>query len=269
MGGAGSILQKNICIGRVDKMNKYFVAGKIEKSKLKNTWIFGLVVTLLAGVNTASGVSNYLRNIDAFEAQSITWQAVWGQSSLLWSLVFFPIAIAIRASSLMRLEHEQGNWRRLSSYGAEIQAYRGKLVVILRFIVFSQAIFVTQVLVACIFLRFNISVADFLSIVSWGLLGVIGALTIAALQLAVSTFVSSFATTVALGVMGAISSLLITLVSKQIANLYPYAQLSWGMRSRTMAWPEVSETILYLGVNAAVMAFAVVLTQIYLTRREY
>jgi len=100
----------------------------------------------LAALNTVNGVHTYLSETDAFRAQDITWQAVWGQGGLMWSIFFLPLLISIRAAGLTRMEHEHDNWRRMATYGATTTTYTGKLALTTLFALYCQTAFLLLVL---------------------------------------------------------------------------------------------------------------------------
>lgn len=241
----------------------------IERRKSKRAWVLLLVALLLVGLNAANGISNYLGNIDIFEAQGLTWIAVWGQAGLLWAILFFPFLITLRAASLTRMEHEQANWRRLASYGAHLRIYRGKLVLLAGFILLCQAIFVAAIFTASFALGFTLTLTDVTAMVCWGLLGAVGGMTIAAIQLLIGILVRSFATTVAVGLIASIGSLMVTLVAPALEAVYPYGQIGVGMRVRALDWLGLPETIGYLGWNAALILVAVGIGRLVLRRKEY
>lgn len=241
----------------------------IERRKSKRAWILLAVAVLLVGLNAFNGVGNYLSNTEAFRAQGMTWIAVWGQAGLLWAVLFFPFLITLRAASLTRMEHEQANWRRLASYGAHLRAYQGKLLLLAGFVVACQAIFTAVILVSSLALGFTLTGADLAAMACWGLLGSVGGLTVAAIQLLVGVLVRSFATTVAIGLIASVGSLMVTLVAPFFEALYPYAQIGVGMRVRALDWPSLAETTGFLVWNALLILVAVGIGRLVLRRKEH
>ncbi len=241
----------------------------IERQKSKRAWILLVVAVLLVGLNVFNGAGNYLGNADIFEAQGLTWIAVWGQAGLLWAILFFPFLITVRAASLTRMEHEQANWRRLASYGAHLRIYRGKIVLLAGFVLLCQAMFVAAVLVVSLALGFDLTPSDVAAMLSWGLLGAVGGMTVAAIQLLVGILVRSFATNVAIGLVASIGSLMVTLVAPLLEAVYPYAQIGVGMRVRALDWPTLPETLGYLTGNLLLILVAVFVGRLVLRRREH
>ena len=240
----------------------------IERRKSKRAWILMAVAMLLIGLNILNGIGNYLSNEVTFRAQGLDWIAIWGQAGLLWSVLFFPFLITLRAASLTRMEHEQANWRRMGSYWALGRIYGGKVVLLGGFVLLCQVLFVAAVIVVSLALGFTLTFADVWAMACWGLLGVVGGMSIAALQLFVGVLVRSFATTVAIGLIASIGSLMVTLVVPVLAVIYPYAQISVGMRVRALDWPGAPETVGYLVMNVVLILVAVFLGRLALHRRE-
>lgn len=241
----------------------------IERRKSKHSWVLLVVAVLLVGLNAFNGIGNYLSNLEVFESQGITWQAVWGQAGLLWAVLFLPFLITLRAASLTRMEHEQANWRRLASYGAHIRAYRGKLLVMAGFVLLCQAFFVTVIIGIGAALGFSLAAPDLAAMVCWGLLGVFGGMGVAAIQLLVGVLVRSFASTVAIGLVGSIGSLMVTLVAPFLEVVYPYAQIGVGMRVRTLQWPSLPEVVGFFGWNVVLICVAVFVGMMVLRRKEH
>lgn len=241
----------------------------IERHKSKRAWILLAVAVLLIGLNLVSGVGNYVGNEEIFRAQGVSWIAVWGQAGLLWSVLFFPFLITLRAASLTRMEHEQANWRRMGSYGALTGTYRGKLILLCGFVLLCQGLFVVAVIVASLALGFTLTFEDVSAIVCWGVLGAVGGMTIAAIQLLIGVLVRSFATTVAIGLIASIGSLMVTLVAPALAMVYPYAQIGLGMRVRALDWPGAPEAFAYLVLNVLLILVAVFLGRLVLRRKEH
>lgn len=241
----------------------------IERQKSKRGWILLVVAALLVGLNATNGITNYISNAHVFRDQGVTWLAVWGQAGLLWAILFFPFLISMRAASLTRMEHEQANWRRLASYGAHLRVYRGKLWLLAGFVLFCQAVFVATILVGGFALGFSLTTGEIVAMLCWGLLGVVGGMTVAAIQLTIGILVRSFATTVAIGLIASVGSLMVTLVAPFLEVIYPYAQAGVGMRVRALDWPTVPETTGFVIWNAVLIITVISIGSLILRRKEY
>ena len=241
----------------------------IERTKSRRPWILATLALILAALNTADGVFQYLRNTEIFRDQGVTWLAVWGQGGLLWSAFFLPMLITFRAAGLTRMEHEHDNWRRMATYGATITTYTGKLILTTLFALYCQLAFLLLVMAASAALGFHLTPADVATMTTWALLGTFGAVTIAAAQLLVGIYVPSFATTVLTGIGASFLSLAILLVAPPLSPLYPYSQVTIGMQARTMATPTPTSIAWFLIWNTILMTATVLLSRRALRRKQH
>ena len=241
----------------------------IERTKSRRPWILATLALILAALNTADGVFQYLRNTEIFRDQGVTWLAVWGQGGLLWSTFFLPMLITFRAAGLTRMEHEHDNWRRMATYGATITTYTGKLILTTLFALYCQLAFLLLVMAASAALGFHLTPADVATMTTWALLGTFGAVTIAAAQLLVGIYVPSFATTVLTGIGASFLSLAILLVAPPLSPLYPYSQVTIGMQARTMATPTPTSIAWFLIWNTILMTATVLLSRRALRRKQH
>lgn len=241
-----------------------------ERLKTRRAWGLYAVVALLIGLNLANGVANYFQNIATFHEQGVTWMAVWGQSGLLYTLLFFPIVISIKVASLTRIEHDNSNWQRMASYGAVIQVtYRGKILSLAAFVSICQLMYFVAFLTMGLASGFALSVhvlAEFALLIFSGW---IGAMTIGCLQLFIGLIVKSFASTVAIGFIGTITGFALTLAVPALQALYPYTQIGVGMHVRTLIGPSLEEFMPFLVSNAVLTGLFFWAGRIYLKKREY
>jgi len=245
-------------------------AFTIERRKSKRAWILLLVAVALIGLNAANGISNYLSNVGTFHEQDVTWLAVWGQAALLWGALFFPFLIAVRAASLTRMEHEDANWRRMASYGATIRTtYRGKVLLMSGFVFFCQAVFVAVVIAGSLVLGFALTPGDIATMLEWTLLGAVGGVTIAAIQLLVGILVRSFATTIVIGLGASVLSLAITVVAPVLGAIYPYALVVTGLQARSLDSPSTMELAAFLIWNLVLILGTALASALVLRRKEY
>jgi hypothetical protein len=245
-------------------------ALRIQRIKTKRSRFSVVAVPLLVALNVTNGVSNYLANAGVFDKQDVTWLALWGQAGLLWSVVFLPLLVSIRAATLCRMEHQNENWQRMASYGAAVRvAYRGKLLSMAVFVLASQAMFSGAVLVAGAGLGFALNSGELAELLLWAALGAVGAFSIAVLQVVVGIVVRSFAATVAVGLAGAVSGLAVTIVAPVLQTVYPYSQIAAGMRIRELAPPGPVELVVFIALNSALIVIVALIGQSIVRWRRY
>ncbi|RJF43792.1 hypothetical protein D4740_02125 [Actinomyces sp. 2119] len=241
----------------------------IEHAKSKRLWILATLALALAALNVANGTGRYLSYTESFQAQGITWQVVWGQGGLLWSVFFLPMLITFRAAGLTRMEHEHDNWRRMATYGAATTTYTGKLALVALFALYCQTAFLLLVLAASTALGFHLTFTDLATMITWVLLGTLGAVTIATAQLLIGIYVPSLATTVLTGLGASFLSLAITLVVPPLTSIYPYSQATLGMQARTLSTPSPAGLAWFLIWNGILIAATVLLSRRGLRRKQY
>ena len=82
------------------------------------------------------GTFNYLQNIEILESE---WYSLWTQHTLFMCYFFLPAMIAVYASYLFHLEHQQHNWNALlSSPMPRVNFYLAKLLVCVALVVITQ-----------------------------------------------------------------------------------------------------------------------------------
>jgi len=241
-----------------------------EHLKTRRAGVLYLVVVLLTGLNLANGVANYFQNTAIFNEQGVTWMAVWGQSGLLYTLLFLPLVISIKVASMTRMEHENSNWQRMASYGAAIRVtYRDKILSLAAFTGICQLLYFVGFLAVGLVSGFELSAHVFAEFALLVVGGWIGAMTIGCLQLFIGLIVKSFASTVAIGFVGTIAGFALTLAAPALQAFYPYTQIGVGMHVRTLTGPALEDFIPFLVANAVLTALFLLAGRIYLKRREY
>ena len=192
---------------------------KLKKSPL---WLVFLLLPILPAF---LGTFNYLQNIEILESE---WYSLWTQHTLFMCYFFLPAMIAVYASYLFHLEHQQHNWNALlSSPMPRVNFYLAKLLVCMVLVV------ITQIWIAILFVISGLLIGlPFplpFEFVWWILFGIIGGFVIAAIQLCISMVIRSFAVPVGIGFIGGILGIMV--ISAGYELIYPYALMSIGMGS--------------------------------------
>ncbi|WP_127841202.1 ABC transporter permease [Actinomyces wuliandei] len=241
----------------------------LEHAKSRRPWILPALALALAALNVANGAGRYMSYTESFQAQGITWQVVWGQGGLLWSVFFLPMLITFHAAGLTRMEHEHDNWRRMATYGAATTTYTGKLALITLFALYCQTAFLLLVLAASTALGFHLTLTDLATMTTWVLLGTLGAVTIATAQLLIGIYVPSLATTVLTGLGASFLSLALTLVAPPLTGIYPYSQATIGMQARTLSTPSPAGLTWFLVWNGILITATVLLSRRALRKKQH
>lgn len=235
---------------------------RAENRKLNASPIW-IMFFLLPVISAGYGTFNYLQNI-ALLTES--WYSLWTQHTLFYSLFFFPAMVAIYAAYLWRLEHLGHNWNLIMA--APVRPF---LLYFAKFAVTVKLVLLTQLL---IFALYCLCGKTFAALPGWPpiqtlfflLHGVLGGLSVIALQLILSMLIRSFAVPIFIALFGGIVGML---AASQGKGLYwPYSLMQYGMNSNK------SEDLLAGSYGSFFVAclvwlfFLFILAQQFLARRD-
>ena len=183
-----------------------------ENRKSPNRW-YWVAVTVLCSLASLSGYLQYHAYRNQFEAQGVTWEITWSQSTLLLSMVFLPLALGAFAAQIASSEHQGRNWQRMSATGLETTMVAGKLLHGLQVAVLTTAVLVLTTAVA--------GLASGFSLVGLG--AYLPRFAVVALGMWV---ILSFATTMTTVLLSIIAGMAMLLVARPLSVLNPAASLT-------------------------------------------
>ena len=96
-----------------------------ENRKVSNLWYWP-ALALLCAVSLLSGYVQFMEYRAEFLAQGATWAVIWGQGSLMSSMLFIPLAVGAFTAQSAAGEHEGRNW--LGFDPAELGPYLARVV---------------------------------------------------------------------------------------------------------------------------------------------
>lgn len=173
---------------------------RAETLKLKRsaTWIIALILPLLA---VTTGTINLANNPDTLAAG---WASFTSQVTLFYGLLFYSIGIALIAATAWRMEHRGTNWNLLLTTTRQpIKLVAAKIAVIMLPVAFMQFVLVIGTLVSgTLILGLDGTVPWQFALV--GLISVIAALPLIAIQSLLSMLMKSFAAPVAICLLGCV-----------------------------------------------------------------
>jgi len=194
-----------------------------ENRKSPNRW-YWIAVTILCSLGSLSGYLQYRTYRSQFEAQGITWEITWSQSTLLLSMLFLPLALGAFAAQIASSEHQGRNWQRMSATGLETTMVAGKLLHGLQVAVLTTAVLVLTIAVAGLASGFSpIGLVAYLPRFAVVALGMWVILTFVTWLGAVMT---SFATTMSTVLLSTIAGMAMLLVARPLSVLNPAASLT-------------------------------------------
>lgn len=222
---------------------------RAELLKLGNSKIWLIAVVLpLAGVFIGTG--NYYMNQGILSKE---WYSLWTQVSLFYAGFFYPAAIAVFCSYLCRLEHLNRNWNKVMTMPVPVGSiYIAKLISVTVLIVVTQAVLAVFYWIA----GRVVGISGPFPVEFWGwmLRGVLGAVTIGALQLILSIRLRSFAAPV--GICLFLCILGFGFFLKAGGSYFPYSFLIQGMSAVSQEGFSEKDNILFVVMNGVFLAGA-------------
>lgn len=171
--------------------------AEIIKLKRSSTWLVALLLPVLAFV---TATINFMGHQDQLDAG---WASFTSQVTLFYGLFFYSMGISIVAATAWRMEHRGTNWNLLlTSTRRPITLVLAKIAVIMIPVAFMQLVLVAGTVIS------GTSVLHLNGAVPWqfalvGLISVITALPLIALQSLLSMMLKSFAAPIAICLLGA------------------------------------------------------------------
>lgn len=223
-----------------------------EMRKAGNLW-YWVATVLFDLIGMFNGWSQYVDYRKDFEAQGVTWAAVWGQAILLPSMVFMPILVAAFASQIESNEHVGRNWQRLNASGTASAAVAGKMLHGLLASLLTVVVFEAEFLVVGkVILGFSLGeVGPFL------LRGVPMALAIWAIMTltqAISAKFESFAGTMSVILVFTLLGCVLSLIVPSLALAYPFSLITGASAAHDLGNIASASSIMMATLMAAFWA---------------
>lgn len=196
-----------------------------ENRKLHASPIW-IMFFLLPVISAGYGTFNYLQNL---ELLTKSWYSLWTQHTLFYSLFFFPAMVAIYAAYLWRLEHLGHNWNLImTSPVRPLALFFAKFVVVIKLVLLTQ-LFIFFLYFLCGKVFASLPGGPPPETFFYLLRGMLGGLSVVALQLILSMMIRSFAVPIFIGLFGGIVGMLAA--SRSRGLYWPYALMQYGMNS--------------------------------------
>ena len=196
-----------------------------ENRKLHASPIW-IMFFLLPVISAGYGTFNYLQNL---ELLTKSWYSLWTQHTLFYSLFFFPAMVAIYAAYLWRLEHLGHNWNMImASPVRPLALFFAKFVVVIKLVLLTQ-LFIFFLCFLCGKVFASLPGGPPPETFFYLLRGMLGGLSVVALQLILSMIIRSFAVPIFIGLFGGIVGMLAA--SRSRGLYWPYALMQYGMNS--------------------------------------
>jgi ABC-2 type transport system permease protein len=219
----------------------------IELKKIRKATVFPIIVGFEV-LSVVIGTVLFLQVRQDFAKQGVYWLGLWGQSAFYYAQIFFPILISILVSLVCRAEHLNKNWQRLKALPVRpSQIIMDKLLFLMFLTFISELLFLGLFSISGWIL--NLPMANF-TLYSLGVVyGWIGSVAIISIQLFLSIKFESFTTPILIATGGAIAGIVSLFINEHLMNVFPYAQITIGMRARSLTLFSGNQAIAFIIVN--------------------
>ena len=207
-------------------------AFKWEIRKAGNLW-YWLATMLFDTVGIFNGWDQYQSYKPDFQAQGVTWAAVWGQAILLPSMVFMPVLVAAFAAQVEANEHKGRNWQRLNASGMVGTALAGKVMHGLLASLLTVAIFESEFILAGVLVG-GFSPVELGPYLMRGLPMTLAVWAIMTLTQAIAARAESFASTMSIMFLLTLAGCALSLAAPSLALPYPLALITTASAARDM-----------------------------------
>lgn len=236
-----------------------------ENRKSPNRW-YWVAVTILCSLGSLSGYLQYRTYRSQFEAQGVTWEITWSQSTLLLSMVFMPLALGAFAAQIASSEHQGRNWQRMSATGLETTMVAGKLLHSLQVAVLTTAVLVLTIAVAGLASGFSlVGLVTYLPRFAVVALGMWVILTFVTW---LGTIMRSFATTMTTVLLSTIAGMAMLLVARPLSVLNPAASLTRATSALSPGYVTSPGAVAFEGVICLVWVVLLALALRRAVRRQ-
>lgn len=202
-----------------------------ERRKGRSPWYWPTIIAL-AVAGQALGYSQYVTYLDEFRQQNLTWAALWAQSMLLPTMLFFPLAIGAWVTQTATAEHDGGNWQRMAASRLAGTMVAGKVAAIGRIAVLTTLVAVGTFVATGLLLGFDPQgLSPYLlriipiTVAIWAT-----GMFVAWLGVVLRSFAGIMTATLGATLLG----LALCVAAPEVAGLYPMAQITAATAARTI-----------------------------------
>ena len=206
-------------------------ACKWEIHKAGNIW-YWLATTLFDAIGTFNGWDQYRSYRPDFQAQGVTWAAVWGQAILLPSMVFMPVLVAAFAAQIEANEHKGRNWQRLNASGMVGTAIAGKMMHGLLASLLTVAIFESEFILVGVLVG-GFDPAELGPYLMRGVPMTLSVWVIMTLTQAIAARAESFASTMSIMFLLTLAGCALSVAAPALALPYPLALITTASAAST------------------------------------
>lgn len=200
-----------------------------ENRKASNRWYWAALAALCA-LGMAGGWFQYTSFRAEFEAQGLTWLALWGQSTLLPTMLFLPLLVAALTAQTAAGEHQGRNWQRMNANRLQGAMVAGKALHMAQTALLTALVLLGEFIVTGLLLGF-----DPAGLGPYALRLVPIALSVLAIEAFVAwlgVVMTSFASVMTTVLVVTIAGCAMTLIAPVVSALYPLSLMTAACASR-------------------------------------
>lgn len=213
-----------------------------EWMKLRHSYIW-MILIILPVISVLIGSANFYMNQGVLKNE---WYSLWSQVGLFYGEFFFPILIAICCAYMWRLEHHNKNWNMIMTAPVSTTSiFLSKLIVVGILMIFVQMFFFILYFLGGKLVGITSDLPGELT--GWLFRGWIAALTISALQLALSMRIRSFAAPIGIGLCAVFIGL--GMYVAHLGLFFPHSLLTMGMGVLSQTSLSSGESLLFIIMN--------------------
>lgn len=213
-----------------------------EWMKLRHSHIW-MILMVLPVISVLIGSANFYMNRGVLTKE---WYSLWSQVGLFYGEFFFPILIAICCAYMWRLEHHNKNWNMIMTAPVSTTSiFLSKLIVVAVLMIFVQVFFFILYFLGGKLAGITSDLPGELT--GWLFRGWIAALTISALQLALSMRIRSFAAPIGIGLCAVFIGL--GMYVTHLGLFFPHSLLTMGMGVLSQTSLSSGESLLFIIMN--------------------
>lgn len=203
-----------------------------ENRKSSNRW-FWATTALLNALALLLGRSQYVKYQAEFEVQNLTWEVIWGQSTIWSTLFFIPILIGAFIAQNASAEHEGRNWQRMSANQLSKVMVWGKVAHLVQTALLVALLMFTETIITGLMMGFDLAKIGPLvaRIVPVTLSILVVELVVAWLGIRLTSFAAIMTTALGATLVG----LTLTLIQPAIAQFFPFSLTTAACASRDVA----------------------------------
>lgn len=193
--------------------------------KLKRSPIW-IAFILMPVIPAFLGTFNYMGNIEILKSE---WYSLWTQHTLFTCYFFLPILLGVYCSYIMHEEENNRNWNKVLT-----MPVNRNMVFVSKLLTAGSMILLSEIWIGVLFVISGKVIGmttpvPFDKIIIWCLLGTLGGMVMASVQLMISLFIKNFALPIGIALGGGMSGILF--LAKNLGHIWPYSLMAYGMNS--------------------------------------